>query len=259
MIRIGTRSSKLAMAQAELVAQAYRVQGIEVQIIPVSNRGDKNLTLPMSELGKDLFIDGLSEKLRKGEIDVAVHSAKDLPADLPFDGFYAFDRADARDVILSVGKVGRIGTGSARRISELKKLYPHAEFCPIRGNIDTRIGKLRRGEYDAVVLAKAGLDRLKPDLDGLDCRVLSVEECMPAACQGIIVVEGEMGKLVEKEDLSRVARLEREAQYAVGADCGSGVGVYLDDGWLKGSKNGRHFQVWAAEEGAAYALARGLK
>lgn len=258
MIKIGTRASALAMAQARLVEEAYRKLGYQTEIVPVSNRGDRNLTAPMSELGRDLFVDGFQEKFSSGEIDVAVHSAKDLPAEVGFDGFYAFTRGDVRDVLLSVGEIGRIGTGSARRINELKKFYPQAEFFPIRGNVGTRIAKLRTGEYDAVVLAKAGLDRLNPDLSGLSVHIFSTDECVPSACQGIIAVQGELGRLVEDPELSRIARLERAAQRALGADCASGVGIVCENGLLKGAKNGRHFQVSVRDENAVRLLAEGL-
>ena len=239
-LKIGTRGSRLALAQADLAAAAFARLGYQTEIVAVRTRGDADAVSPLSEIGRGAFTDVFFELLARGEIDVAVHSAKDLPTDEGRDGFFCLPRADARDAFLSAGReILRVGTGSPRRAAAIASLYPAATVLPVRGNVDTRIRKLLEGEYDALVLAMAGLERL----GFADARVtvtpLSVEDCVPAACQGIIAVEGEAGRFVADEAAGRAAQIERACQRALGGCCTGGAGAYFDGAVLYAQLEGR--------------------
>jgi hydroxymethylbilane synthase len=173
-------------------------RGVEVELMPISTRGDRILDRPLAEIGgKGLFVKEIEEALLSGEIDIAVHSMKDMPAELPEGlGLGVFpERESALDVIVSVYGGGldalppaaRVGTGSLRRSAQLRSLRPDLEVLPIRGNVDTRLRKLDEGSFDAVILAEAGLRRL-----GLESRVsgvLSPSEILPAVGQGALGLE----------------------------------------------------------------------
>lgn len=172
-IRIGTRASKLALAQTALVVEGLQAAhpSLQIDIIHITTSGDVDTSRPLRELGDSgLFVSAIETALRTGEIDMAVHSAKDLPSTLPDDmALVAFPkRADARDALISrprrlfrdLPSGARVGTSSVRRICQLRHLRPDLELVDIRGNVDTRLRKLESGTYDAIVLAKAGLDRL---------------------------------------------------------------------------------------------------
>lgn len=203
-IRIGTRASALALRQTELAEEALRAvyPHLRTERALLQTKGDRVADQPLWEIsrgGEGLFASELEKRLLRGEIDIAVHSAKDLPQFLPegLSVLAALKRDDPRDVLVMPG--GRspeecrvIGTGSLRRQAFLERLFPEAEFRLIRGNIQTRLQKMTDGAYDGIVLAKAGLDRLGiSERDGYAFRVFSPEECLPAACQGIIVIEGD--------------------------------------------------------------------
>lgn len=250
-VRLGTRGSRLALAQAELAAAALRRAGCETEIVVVRTRGDERTDMSLSELGRGAFTDIFREKLARGELDVAVHSAKDLPTDEGHDGFFCLPRADARDVLLSLPgrEVLRVGTGSPRRAAFAASRFPAAQVLPVRGNVDTRLKKLRAGEFDALILAAAGLARLGAELSGLTAESLPPALCVPAACQGIIAVEGACGALVNDEEASQASRVERALQRALGGGCTGGVGAYFDGALLYAQKNGViHTRPYAGEE-----------
>lgn len=199
-IKIGTRGSKLAIAQTKIVENLLQkyFPDIKTEIVIIKTEGDKILDKPLSEIGdKGLFINEFEDALINKEIDLAVHSAKDLPTELKcgLKIICTPKRADARDVIITkkgLVKISLIGTSSPRREFYAKKYYPNAICKPIRGNIDTRLNKLLKGEYDAIILAKAGLDRLNiidENVDLFDFKIFDVKTFLPAACQGIIAVE----------------------------------------------------------------------
>lgn len=246
-VRIGTRASRLALAQAELAAAAFRRAGFAAEIVKVRTRGDEDIRSSLSEIGRGAFTDVFSEMIASGELDAAVHSAKDLPADVRKDSFYCLPRADARDVLLCVKgrEPGSVGTCSPRRAAAVGKLFPGVRAVPVRGNVDTRIGRMLAGEFDALVLAAAGLERLGLLKDGAFCdervcaRILSVQECVPAACQGIIAVEGAAGKYIGDAAARRTALIERALQRALGGDCSGGLGAYFDGLRLFAQKDGR--------------------
>ena len=197
-IRIGTRGSQLALWQAEETSKRLRAAGYEPELVIVKTTGDKRTDVSLASIGgKGLFIKELEEALEQGRVDIAVHSLKDVPSIIPdhfvLAGF--LDRADPRDAWvhpegkaiadLPAGSV--IGTSSPRRKAQLLELFPHLKVQDIRGNVDTRIDKARRGEYAGVVLASAGLTRL--GRAGEITSYFTVDEMIPAAGQGIVAIE----------------------------------------------------------------------
>lgn len=190
---LGTRGSALALEQARRVAARL---GRDVELRVVRGRGDVS-DGPLRELGDGTFVTALEDALRRGEIDAAVHSLKDLPTDERAGLVLAAiaEREDPRDVLLTRARGGlaslpshaRVGTGSPRRAAQLALLRPDLSFTDIRGNVDTRMRKVAEGEYDATVLALAGLRRLGVSLS--DREILSLEEMLPAPGQGALAVQ----------------------------------------------------------------------
>ena len=204
-LRIGTRGSALALWQAKTVATLIERTGIRAEIVVIKTGGDRLQEAPLSETGgKGLFVKELEDALLAEDIDLAVHSAKDMSAVLPEELAIAavLPREDPRDALVlprgtaavdfdgalaHIGEMPAIGTGSIRRIAQLAGALPHARFTPIRGNVDTRLRKLDAGDYEALVLAAAGLRRL-----GLASRIsaaIPIDVCIPAPGQGIVAVE----------------------------------------------------------------------
>ena len=200
LVRIGTRGSKLALAQTGTVAEMLRQAnpGLEVETTIISTAGDRDQSSPLSAgEGIGWFTSALQEALLGGSVDLAVHSYKDLPTKRP-DGLIIAAiplREDPRDALVTRRKTSLrgmasglvIGTSSARRSAQLRATRPDLELRQIRGNVDTRLAKLDAGEYDAIVLAFAGLKRL--GLDGRVSQVLGFEEMLPAPAQGALAVE----------------------------------------------------------------------
>jgi hydroxymethylbilane synthase len=204
LLRIGTRGSQLALWQARTVAARLESAGVDVELVIIKTSGDRLQSAPISEIGtKRLFVKEIEDALLDDSIDAAVHSAKDMPAALP-DGLTiaaTLPREDPRDAFVlplthqgdiatalaGLGRTANIGTGSVRRIAQLSAVFPNAAFTPIRGNVDTRLRKLDAGEYDALVLAAAGLRRL-----GFGDRItamIPLNQCVPAPGQGVVAVE----------------------------------------------------------------------
>ena len=195
-LRIGTRGSMLAKWQAESIRKRlFAAAGVEAEIIIIKTAGDKMQQMPLNKIGgKGIFIKELEEALLEESIDLAVHSVKDIPTDTPSRlSFPAVCRRDdVRDCLVgatlaNLRQGARVGTGSLRRQAQLLHLRPDLDIRDLRGNVDTRLRKVESGEYEAIMLSKAGLDRL-----GLSQRiseVLSPEVCMPAVGQGAIAVE----------------------------------------------------------------------
>ncbi len=196
ILRIGTRGSMLAKWQAESVRkQLFAATGMEAEIVIIKTSGDKMQQAPLTQIGgKGIFIKELEEALQEETIDLAVHSVKDVPTDIPSRLMFpaVCRRDDVRDCLIgstlaNLRQGARVGTSSLRRQAQLKHLRPDLDLRDLRGNVDTRLRKVESGEYEAVMVAKAGLDRL-----GLSKRiseVLSPEVCMPAVGQGAIAVE----------------------------------------------------------------------
>lgn len=212
ILRIGTRASKLALAQAQWVYEriAAHYPDLEVQMVPVRTTGDRIRNRPLSAIGgKGLFVKEIEEALQKKDIDIAVHSMKDLPAELPGDLYIGAvpEREDPRDVLISrentsleqLPKGSRIGTSSLRRAAQLLHYRPDLEILSIRGNVDTRIKKLHSLDMDAVIVAAAGLKRMA--LAGHISHVLPADFMVPAIGQGALALElrlddQQTGKLV---------------------------------------------------------------
>jgi len=205
MLRLGSRGSQLALFQARLVAQRLQAAaGTACEIVVIKTSGDRLQDAPLSEIGgKRLFVKEIEDALLTGDIDLAVHSSKDMPAVLPegLEVGAVLEREDPRDALVlpamgsdprtGTGVRPRIGTGSVRRIAQLQKRFPGAQFLNVRGNLDTRLKKLDAGEYDLLVLAAAGLRRL-----GFGARIsvsVPLDECVPAPGQGIIAIEVRAG------------------------------------------------------------------
>ena len=198
-LRIGTRGSLLAKWQAEYVRkQLFAGAGVETEIVIIKTSGDKQQMSPLSQIGgKGVFIKELEEALLEETIDLAVHSVKDVPTDTPSRLMFpaVCRREDVRDCLVapngatlaSLRQGARVGTGSLRRQAQLRHMRPDLDVRDLRGNVDTRLRKVESGEYEAVMLAKAGLDRL--GWSGRITETLSPEVFLPAVGQGAIAVE----------------------------------------------------------------------
>ena len=252
-LRIGTRGSPLALWQARAVEAAIsRAGGPACELAVIKTTGDKLTATSLSDVGgKRLFVKEIEEALLDGSVDVAVHSAKDLPVDLqpglmiratlrredPRDALTLPSRHQAKphveavQLMASLGPSPLIGTGSVRRIAQLSNTFRGSTFEPIRGNVETRLRKLDTGGYDGLVLAAAGLIRL-----GLSHRIsarLSFDECMPAPGQGIIAVETRASDDVMTAMLTKIAdrdtmaslEAERALVLALGGGCQVPIGA----------------------------------
>ena len=242
-LRIGTRPSKLATTQAGTVADTLRAAGIEAELVPVSTRGDRSMA-PAHTLGTGVFVSALRDALAAGDVDVAVHSYKDLPsAPDPRRVLTAVpEREDPRDALVAGGRVlgelgrgMRVGTGSPRRTVQLHALGAGLEVVPIRGNVETRIGKVHSGEVDAIVVAAAGLRRLGR-IAAAD-ELLDPLQMLPAPAQGALAVECRKSDQELARDLaaalddpvSRAAvTAERAVLATLEADCYLPIAAYAD-------------------------------
>jgi hydroxymethylbilane synthase len=249
-IRLGTRGSALAVAQSQQVADALRAaSGRPVELVEVVTTGDRSAA-PVQRLGVGVFVSALRDALTAGDIDVAVHSYKDLPTE-PAPGLVIAavpERADPRDVLVAADGVGlaklpagaRIGTGAPRRMAQLNALGAGLTCVPIRGNVDTRLRKIQTGELDAVVVAAAGLQRLGRLTEVTE--FLDPDVVLPAPAQGALAVEcrvtdAELTATVGALDhpATRAAVLaERALLAALEAGCTAPVGGYatVTDGVL---------------------------
>ena len=243
IIKIGTRKSQLAMAQTEMVANAIRLvhKELEIQLVPMTTVGDRILDRPLDSFGgKGAFISEFEDAMLTGRIDLAVHSAKDMPISLPAGlGILAVsEREDPRDVLVTrkdspLKQGGIVGTSSLRRRLQLEELY-EVKTENLRGNVGTRLSKLKNGEYDGIILAAAGLKRLNLLTDeDFEYEYLSEETFIPAAGQGIIAVEGRQEEFLIKllntwHNITSMYCLEteREVLRLLNAGCSEPIGVY---------------------------------
>ena len=235
-VRLGTRGSRLALIQCEQVAAGLRAHGARAEIVVIRTSGDRLAQVALADFGgKALFVKEIEEALLAGQVDVGVHSLKDMPAALPAGlTLAAFPaREDPADVLLTRGPGGwdglprgaRVGTSSLRRRALVLARRPDLRAEPIRGNVETRIEKLRAGACDATILAAAGLRRL--GLDPPHSTPLPVDEFVPAVGQGILAVEAReadrevlelLGRLDDTRSRSE-ALAERAFLDGLGADC----------------------------------------
>jgi hydroxymethylbilane synthase len=233
------------LIQAESVAAALRARGAEVEIVPIRTSGDQLAQVALADFGgKALFVKEIEEALLDGRAELAVHSAKDLPAEIhPELVLLAFpERADPRDALVArragasldaLPHAARVGTGSVRRAAQLHLARPDLIVVPLRGNVPTRLRKLESEELDAVVLACAGLERL-----GLSERIserIAPERMLPAVAQGALAIQGRRGDPVARdaaalnhaETAARVAA-ERGCLARLGADCFVPLGAFAE-------------------------------
>jgi hydroxymethylbilane synthase len=233
-VRIGTRGSQLALWQANEVSKHLAERGYRPEIVPFKTTADKRQDVPLASIGgKGLWVKELEEALLRGEIDMAVHSLKDVPSIIGDEFLLAgfLERADPSDAwvhlagtaIASLPSGAVIGTSAPRRRAQLRALYPHLCIDDIRGNVDTRINKLRAGLYDGAILAAAGLHRLGRASEITS--YFSIDEMLPACGQGIIAIE-------TLRDAASLASSITHAPTALAANCERGVlqkfGTLLD-------------------------------
>ena len=244
-IKIGTRKSKLALAQTNMVVNEIKkyFPSINIEVVHFTTKGDKVLNKPLINIGgKGVFVTEIEDDLLNKEIDLAVHSAKDLPLKLQDNLTISsvLKRGNYRDTLVTVkgkeidfSKETVIGTGSNRRKLAFKNLYPNATFKDIRGNVDTRLNKLYNGEYDGIILAMAGLERLDLLSDRrFTFTPFDYKDFVPAPCQGIIAIESRNNDLTEilskinHKDTFYSFQTERHILNILNADCGMPLGAY---------------------------------
>ena len=255
-LRIATRKSALALWQAEHVAALLRAAhpGLGVELVPLSTRGDEILDQPLATIGgKGLFLKELEVAMLEGRAELAVHSLKDVPADLE-SGFTLpaiLPRADAADAFVSnhyadlaaLPPAARVGTSSLRRQAQLRALRPDLVLLDLRGNVGTRLGKLDAGHYDAIVLACAGLERL-----GLATRIrsrLTAPDWLPAPGQAAIAIEAREGQpgvlallaALDDADTRLTVSAERAMNQALGGSCTVPIGA-----WCMLAERGLHLR-----------------
>ena len=253
-LTLGTRGSQLALFQANAVAALLRQHAdTECEIVVIRTSGDRLAEAPLAQIGgKRLFVKEIEDALIERTIDLAVHSSKDMPAVLPAGLTLGavLPRDDARDAVVlprgsatlltlddivrTLGQEPRIGTSSIRRTAQLTRLFPGATFLPIRGNLDTRLRKVDAGEFDAIVLAAAGLKRLQ-HAERISA-TLAVDACVPAPGQGIIAVEIRSGDSRVRDLVARIDEpvsaaalaAERALVTRLGGGCQMPIGAYAE-------------------------------
>ena len=245
LIRIATRKSALALWQAEHVAAELRkLDEVEdVELVPLSTRGDEILDRSLQKIGgKGLFIKELEVAMQEGAADIAVHSMKDVPAEMP-DGFCVaavLERASHADALVAgdrksladLPQEARVGSSSLRRQAQLRMMRPDLVIEPLRGNVNTRLAKLEAGDYDAIILAAAGLERL--GLQAHISRRFTTDEMLPAAAQGVIGIEcrsdrSDLRAVLAHLNHARTAETtlaERTIALALQANCQSPVATF---------------------------------
>jgi hydroxymethylbilane synthase len=242
LVRIGSRGSRLALTQAEQAGAALRRPGLELVFVPITTTGDRDRTKPFGELGeRGVFVKEIEEALLAGRIDIAVHSAKDMTS-TDTDGLTVaayLERDDPRDALVGAAEIVpgmRIGTASARRRAQLLALEPSLSIESLRGNVETRLRKLRERRLDAIVLAACGLDRL-----GLAAEIglrLDPEQMLPEAAQGALALqmragESDLAGHVDHAETRRRVELERRCVATIGGGCLAPVGAHHDGTTLR--------------------------
>lgn len=244
-LRIGSRGSQLALWQSNHISALLQACGHDVEIEIIHTTGDKITDVALAKVGtKGMFTKEIEEALAAGKVDLAVHSLKDLPTELPvgFEIAAITERQDPRDAFCSrkyssiedLPKGARVGTSSLRRQAQLKAVRPDLEIHPLRGNVDTRLRKLEQGEYDAIILASAGLKRLgKTELIK---QIISAEIMCPAAGQGALGIEIRKGDTVTRELLAflndpaarATTTCERALLNSLGGGCQVPIGAFAE-------------------------------
>lgn len=244
-VRLGTRASKLALVQANLVADALAAKaGYDVELVEITTKGDIS-SAPLASIGgTGVFVSAIREALLDERIDVAVHSLKDLPTG-PADGLTIAavpGREDPRDALCArdglklsdLPKGARVGTGAPRRVAQIRALRTDLDVVPVRGNVDTRLGKVSSGNLDAVVLARAGLVRL--GRDDVVTEILDVDAMLPAPGQGALAVEcrtadaraDEIRAYLDDEAARAAVTAERSLLAELEAGCTAPIGAFAE-------------------------------
>ncbi len=242
-LRIGSRGSQLALWQANHIAALLRERGHQIEIEIIKTTGDKILDVALAKVGtKGMFTKEIEEALAEGRVDLAVHSLKDLPTELEagFELAAITKRQHPNDVFLSLKydsidelpRRARVGTSSLRRQAQLKVMRPDLDIHPLRGNVDTRIRKLEEGEYDAIILAAAGLNRL--GRTELVRQVIPTEVMCPAAGQGALGIEIRAGdratrehlRFLDDDDARATTSCERALLNSLGGGCQVPIGAF---------------------------------
>jgi len=246
-LTIATRKSPLAMWQAEFVKAKLEAahEGLEVILLPMSTKGDKILDVPLAKIGgKGLFTKELEDRMMDGDADIAVHSMKDVPMELP-EGFAlgaVLERHSPTDAFVSnlyetfddLPKGAILGTSSLRRKAQLMALRPDLDVRDLRGNVGTRLGKLDAGEYDAIVLATSGLQRL--ELDERVRHEIAPEVCLPAVTQGTLGIEYfakdeetlKIIRVLNHDETEIRTRAERAMNHRLEGGCQVPIGVFAE-------------------------------
>lgn len=262
-IIIGTRGSKLALWQAHFTADILQQAGYPTELKIIKTQGDKIQHLSFDKLeGKGFFTKELEDALLSGEIDLAVHSMKDLPTNQP-DGLviaavsyrdnpadWLIIRPDALDTTqpFQLKLHARVGSSSARRKAQIKHFRPDVEIAELRGNVPTRIEKLASGQYDAILLAAAGLSRLQLDLSTFTVLALNPKEFIPAPAQGVLAYQTcehnthlrRILQTIHHPQVSRLTNIERRVLQLMEGGCHLPLGVYCE------SDRNNNLHVWAA-------------
>jgi hydroxymethylbilane synthase len=244
-LRIGSRGSQLALWQANHISALLRERGHQVEIEIIKTTGDKITDVALAKVGtKGMFTKEIEEALAAGRVDLAVHSLKDLPTEVPPDFEIAAitQRENPRDVLVSkkhasikeLPQRARVGTSSLRRQAQLKALRPDLEIYPLRGNVDTRLRKLEAGDYEAIILAAAGVNRL--GLTALVKQIIPAEIMCPAAGQGALGIEIRKGDEAIRQHLSflddsaarQTTTAERALLNKLGGGCQVPIGAFAE-------------------------------
>lgn len=263
-IRIGSRGSKLALWQANYTIARLEELGISTELKIIKTKGDTIQHLSFDKIeGKGFFTKEIEDELLAGNIDLAVHSMKDLPTrspeglvitavsyrENPADLLLIHPDAVAEDQVLKFKKGAVIGTSSARRKSQIRDLRNDIEIKDIRGNVPTRIDKLRKGDFDAILLAAAGIQRLELDLSDLKVIPLHPKEFVPAPAQGVLAFQTRADDLatrrilkkIHHSDVAEVTNIERKVLNLFDGGCHLPLGVYCE------KDAAGNFHVWAAK------------
>jgi hydroxymethylbilane synthase len=276
VVNIGTRKSPLAIAQSETAQSLIksRFPQVQTQIVSIVSEGDKHQNIALQKIGgKGVFVSSLEKELQQKKIDIAVHSFKDIPPEIPEDLHIAavFPRADPRDALISRQGItletlpfgAKIGTASPRRRAQLLAFRPDFKIELLRGNVGTRLEKIANGMFDATLLALAGLERLNmlktPTENGtfpigydLYATALALDDWLPAATQGIIALEcrksdlatTEILRLLNDADSFACAQIERQLLMHLAGNCHSQIAVYASG---RAEKMRLRANIWSAD------------
>jgi hydroxymethylbilane synthase len=251
MLRIGTRGSKLALWQAEYTRAELARQGVESELVIIKTQGDLVQHLSFDKLeGKGFFTKEIEDALLRGEVDVAVHSMKDLPTsppeglvitavsyrDNPADWLILRPEAVDGKKLFKLKEGARVGSSAARRKAQLHDYRPDTQAVDIRGNVPTRLEKLRKGDFDAIFLAAAGVSRLGLDLSGLELVELNPREFVPAPAQGVLAWQTHRDhtevrlllKKIHHPEVSAVTNVERRTLQLMDGGCQLPLGVHCE-------------------------------